>query len=552
MSKIIIALLMLTPLLAEERVDLAAINRIKTEAFENSKVMDHLSYLTDMYGPRLTGSPEFKQAADWALKRLQEYGLNNGRLEKWGPFGRSWTLEKFSVELLEPRYSLLSAWPLAWSRSTEGPVAGEPLLAPMARATDVKRAETEFESYKERYKGKLRGKIVLLSAPIPDVLKSEMSPALKRYTAAELAELATAPTPVPKVAFDPNNIVFPEDPEERMKLMLSLPEDVATQLAERRRAIIVKRNEFLAQEGVIAVLLSDQRAHDSLTFSEQAGSFKAKDSLAPPSFVLTAEHYNRIARLIGKKAAVRLQVNVQAKASDADVDAYNVVAEIPGGSKKDEVVMLGAHFDSWHSGTGATDNASGSAVMMEVVRILKTLNLPMDRTVRIGLWGGEEEGLLGSKAYVKEHFGDPATMKLTTAHANLSGYFNLDNGSGKIRGVYLQNNDAMRPIFEQWLKPFEDLGVTTVTIRNTGGTDHLSFNAVGLPGFQYIQDPLDYMTVTHHSNMDVYDHAIAADLMQASAVIASCVYQAATRPDKLPRKPLPKPKPAPSAGHPTE
>jgi Zn-dependent M28 family amino/carboxypeptidase len=231
---------------------------------------------------------------------------------------------------------------------------------------------------------------------------------------------------------------------------------------------------------------------------------------------------------------------LKTRASDAAVDAYNVIAEIPGGSKKDEIVMVGAHFDSWHSGTGATDNGAGSAVMMEVARILKALDLKMDRTVRIGLWSGEEEGLLGSKAYVKEHFGDPKTMKLTSAHATLSGYFNLDNGSGKIRGVYLQNHDAMRPLFADWLAPFRDLGVNTITIRNTGGTDHLSFDAVGLPGFQFIQDPLDYSTVTHHSSMDVYDHAIAGDLMQCSAVIAAIVYDAATRKEMLPRKPLPK------------
>ena len=552
MSKFTWILLAFAPLTAQERVDLSVVNQIKTEAFENSKVMDHLSYMADMYGPRLTGSPEFKQAADWALKRFQEYGLVNGHLEKWGPFGRSWTLEKFSVELLEPRYSLMSGWPLAWSRSTDGPVSGEPILTPMARSFDVKKAEADLQTYIEKYKGKLRGKIVMLSEPIQDVLRNELKPAFSRYTAAELADLATAPQPFQKAEFDPNNIVIPEDPQERIRFMMSLPQDVSTKLSERRQAINVKRSEFLVQEGVVAVLTDDQRAHDSLAFAEAAGSFKAKDQLAPPSFILTAEHYNRIARLIAKKAAVRIQVNLQAKVSDSDVDAYNVVAEIPGGSKKDEVVMLGAHFDSWHSGTGATDNGSGSAVMMEVVRILKALNLKMDRTVRIALWSGEEEGLLGSKAYVKEHFADPATMKTTTAHANFAGYFNLDNGSGKIRGVYLQNNDAMRPVFQQWLRPFEDLGVSTVTIRNTGGTDHLSFDAVGLPGFQYIQDPLDYMTVTHHSNMDVYDHAIAADLMQASAVIASCVYNAAARPEKLPRKPLPKPKPAPAAGHPTE
>ncbi|HML16512.1 MAG TPA: M20/M25/M40 family metallo-hydrolase, partial [Bryobacteraceae bacterium] len=225
-------------------------------------------------------------------------------------------------------------------------------------------------------------------------------------------------------------------------------------------------------------------------------------------------------------------------------DSLNTIGEIEGGSKKDEVVMLGAHFDSWQGGTGATDNGAGSAVMMEAMRILKTLNLKMDRTVRIGLWGGEEEGLLGSKAYVKEHFGDPETMKITPAHAKLSGYFNVDNGSGKIRGVYLQGNDVMRPIFEQWFAPLKDLTEGVITIRNTGGTDHLSFDAVGLPGFQFIQDPLEYNSRTHHSNMDVYDRVQRGDMMQMSAIVAWFVYNTATRPDMLPRKSLPQPQPA--------
>jgi Zn-dependent M28 family amino/carboxypeptidase len=296
------------------------------------------------------------------------------------------------------------------------------------------------------------------------------------------------------------------------------------------------------------LLQDDGRAHDALIFAEQAGSRKAGDPEAPPTFVVTKEQYDRLLHLVRLKQPVRLQANLRAEQSREDVDSYNIIAEIPGATKPDEVVMVGAHFDSWHTGTGATDNGAGSAVMMEVVRILKALNLKMDRTVRIGLWGGEEEGLLGSEAYVKEHFGDPKTMRLTSAHAKLSGYYNLDNGSGKIRGVYLQGNDAMRPLFERWLAPFRDLGVTTITIRNTGGTDHLSFDAVGLPGFQFIQDPLDYFTVTHHSDMDTYDHAVAGDLMQASAVIASLVYDTANMRDMLPRKPLPKPQ---QSEHPT-
>ncbi len=241
---------------------------------------------------------------------------------------------------------------------------------------------------------------------------------------------------------------------------------------------------------------------------------------------------------------MKLQFNIRNELYEDNLDSVNVVAEIPGTRKKDEIVMLGAHLDSWHGGTGATDNAAGSAVVMEAVRILKSLNLTMDRTVRMALWSGEEEGLLGSRAYVKEHFADRETMKLAAEHSKLAGYFNYDNGTGKIRGIYLQGNDMARPIFEAWLQPLHDLGASVVSIRNTGGTDHQSFDAVGLPGFQFIQDPIEYETRTHHSNMDLYDHIQPGDLMQASAIMASFVYNAAMREEMLPRKPLPKPQPA--------
>ncbi len=263
--------------------------------------------------------------------------------------------------------------------------------------------------------------------------------------------------------------------------------------------------------------------------------------MAEPRIALTVEHYNRIARLLDKKVPVKLEIEVRSTGEGATGEGLNIIANIPGASKPDEVVMIGAHFDSWIGGTGATDNGTGSSVMIEVMRILKTLNLKLDRTVRLGLWSGEEQGIYGSRAYVKENFADPATMQLKPAHAKFSGYFNHDNGTGKIRGVYLQGNDAMRPVFDAWLAPFRDLGVTTITIRNTGGTDHQSFDQVGLPGFQFIQDEVEYGRITHHSNMDVYDHAVPADLMQASAVIASVVYYAANRPEMLPRKELPGP-----------
>ena len=273
------------------------------------------------------------------------------------------------------------------------------------------------------------------------------------------------------------------------------------------------------------------------------GSWEPDAPIPPPKVALPPEPYTRLSRLVEKEIVVKVELNVEARFHDDDLDGLNVIAEIPGGKKKDEIVMLGAHLDSWHAGTGATDNAGGCAIVLEAMRILKAADLKMDRTVRLALWGGEEQGLFGSRGYVKEHFADPVTMKLKREHARLSGYFNVDNGTGKIRGIYLQGNDMVRPIFKAWLAPFSDLGATTITIKNTGGTDHLSFDSVGLPGFQFIQDPLDYDTRIHHTNLDVYDHAQPSDMMQASAILASFVYNAATRPEMLPREILPKPLP---------
>jgi carboxypeptidase Q len=541
MRATVLALVLSIPAVAADPVDLAIVNQIKSEAFEHSKVMDTLELLSDRYGPRLTASPEFKEAADWAADRLRGYGLENVHQERWGDFGRGWTLQKFALEMTQPRYSLLSAWPLAWTSSTNGTVMSEPVFAPLVGSQDVNKAEANLDQYIQNHKGKLRGKIVLISESLHNIAEAEARPEMGRYTDAELAELAAAPAPVQPMKIDLNNLVPPEDPEERIRFNASLPPQVQDQLRKRREGVRDKRNKFFLDEGVLAVVQDDRRARNGIDFAEAAGSQEASNALAPPTFVVTSEQYNRIVRLLDNQTKVEMQATLQARASEANAGAYNIVGEIPGtGPHKEELVMVGAHFDSWHTGTGATDNGAGSAVMIEVVRILKALNLKLDRTIRIALWSGEEQGLLGSRAYVKEHFGDPQTMKLTAAHGKLSGYFNLDNGSGKIRGVYLQGNDTMRPLFAEWLAPFRDQGVGTISIRNTGGTDHLSFDAVGLPGFQFIQDPLDYSSVTHHSDMDTYDHAIAADLMQASAVIASVVYDAANRSDMLPRKALPK------------
>jgi carboxypeptidase Q len=524
-----------------DRPDLTLVSRIKLEAFEHSQVMDTLGYLTDVYGPRLTASPEFKQAADWAIQRLKGYGAENARLEKWGTFGRSWALKQYSIEMLEPRYAVLDAAPMAWSDATRGPVTGELIYAPYGgprQTFDPKKQQEDLDRYIAAWRGKLKGKIVLLARP--RVIAPVTTPLFSRYTDKELSDMTAAPEPVAKLS-EVLNLEIPDDPEEERVLLRKLPPGVLEQLGDQRRAVNNRRAKFLKEEGVLAVLNTSPNSEDGLIFPQAAGPWEAKDTLAPPSFLIAREQYGRMARLVEKKIGVKVRFNLAADISSGDVDAYNVTAELPGGAKKDEVVMIGAHLDSWHSATGATDNAAGSAVMIEVMRILKTMNLKLDRTVRIALWSGEEEGLFGSKGYVKQHFGDPDTMQITGEQAKLSGYFNLDNGTGKIRGVYLQGNDAMRPIFEQWLAPFRDEGVTAITIRNTGGTDHLSFVDVGLPGFQFIQDPMDYFAVTHHSQVDTLDHVHAEDLMQASAIIATIVYQTANRPEMLPRKPLPAP-----------
>ncbi|HTA41910.1 MAG TPA: M20/M25/M40 family metallo-hydrolase [Bryobacteraceae bacterium] len=539
MRLLVFGVLLAAPLCAQDRGDLGVISRIKTEAFDNSQVMDTLGYLTDVYGPRLTASPEFKQAADWAVERLRSYGIANAGLEKWGPFGRSWSLKQASLEMLEPRYAALDAVPQAWSDHTRGPVNGDAILAPFGNGRayrDPKKLETDLNKYMAEWKGKLKGKIVLMF-PARDV-RPETQTTFRRYSDKDLADMAVAPEPIKR----PKDLTFPDDPDEERRFLDSLPESASLQIFEKIQPLNAKRAKFFRDEGALAVITTSDSSRDGLVFAQAAGSYDVKDGLAAPTFVVSHEQYDRIVRLINKKIPVKLRVNLEMETSSANLDSWNVTGEIPGGAKKDEVIAMGAHLDSWHGGTGATDNAAGCAVMIEAMRILKTLNLKLDRTVRILLWSGEEQGLLGSRAYVKEHFGDPETMKLTDAQAKFSGYFNLDNGSGKIRGVYLQNNDAMRPLFEQWLAPFRDEGATTISIRDTGGTDHLSFDDVGLPGFQFIQDPLAYDTVTHHSNMDTIDHVQAPDLMQAAAVIAAVVYDAANRPEMLPRKPPPAPR----------
>ena len=493
-----------------EPVDLNAVYAIKAEGFERSQVMELMSWLTDVHGPRLTGSPNLQAAADYTVERFAEWGLANIAQEVWGEFGRGWTNDRFYAHAIEPQAYPLIGYPKAWTPGTGGVVTGEAVLAIIGNDADI-----------ETYRGTLAGKFVL-TASVPDVQALFEAPG-QRYTDEQLARLATQPDPVQRRG--------------------------RRRGGGRGRGFADRRMAFFVEEGVAALIEpgpnpGSRRGDTGSIWVGSGGSRNAEDPPVAPQVVLLTEHYGRIVRTLEKDIPVTLELNVRNAFHDDTLETFNIIAEIPGTDRPDEVVMLGAHFDSWHAGTGATDNAAGSAVMMEAMRILKAAGLPLRRTVRIALWTGEEQGLLGSRAYVATHFGDRRTMALEPAHAGLSGYFNVDNGTGLLRGVYLQGNEAIAPIFEAWMAPFANLGMTTLSIRNTGGTDHLAFDALGLPGFQFIQDPVEYSSRTHHTNLDVYERVQASDMMKNAVIVASFVYHAANRDALLPRKPLPEPPPA--------
>jgi len=495
-----------------------------------SRVMDIMYNLTDRYGPRLTNSPQFRAAEQWAAGQLKEWGLSNVQLEKWSSDMPGWQCTYFAGSMVEPTYQPLIGMPVAWTGGTNGAVTGEAILAEIQTPADM-----------DKFHGKLNGKIVLTSPALE--LPFPTTPLAHRYTDAELASL------VPEI------IPTGGGRGGRGGFVASQPQ----MTVQERQAFQGRMRTYMKDEGVLLTLTATTRGESGTLFGggAQTSTRNPDGSSTPvplatlesslPQVSLTAEHYNRIARLLEHNVPVKLQFDIKTQ-FDPNTDSFNVIAEIPGAARKDELVMVGGHFDSWHYGTGATDNGAGSAVSMEVMRILKSLDLKMDRTVRMALWSGEEQGLLGSRAYVKAHFADPAVMKTTAEHDRLSGYFNIDNGTGRIRGVYLQGNEMMRPVFEAWFAALKDMTEGVVTIRNTGGTDHQSFDAVGLPGFQFIQDPMDYETRSHHSNMDVYDRIQQADLEQMAVIEAAFVYNAATRPDKLPRKELPAPQPAGGRG----
>jgi carboxypeptidase Q len=504
----------------QEKVDLETITRIRYEGFHNSKVMDYASGLMDSIGERLTGSPNMKRANEWTRDQLTAMGLSNAHLEPWGPFGRGWANQYVNVRMTSPDIAPLLVYAKAWTPGTNGVVTGKCIRVNIEKKEDF-----------DKYKGKLAG-MILIFGPDAEV-KPIIEAPYKRYTDDELAKTAEYQIPGERPAFRFADFV-------------------------KRQQFVKDLNQFLADEKVLAVIdHSRGTAGGGTVFVQSGGSYKTGETATIPQLTMASEHWSRIARLLDKKKDVTLELNVTNTFYDDDPMQYDTIAELPGTDKKDEVVMLGAHLDSWHAGTGATDNGAGTIVMMEAIRILKALDIKPRRTIRIGLWSGEEEGLLGSQGYVEQHFGsrppmdDPGMKGMPTLmrreagpvtvkpeQAKVSGYFNVDNGTGKIRGIYLQENEAVEPIFEAWMRPFKDLDMTTITMRNTGGTDHQSFDAVGIPGFQFIQDPVEYESRTHHSNMDVYDRLQPEDLKQMAVIVASFVYNTAMRDQMLPRKPI--------------
>ncbi len=565
-------------------LDTEVVAKIKEEGMDRSKVMETISFMTDVYGPRLTGAPETRIAGEWAQKRMEEWGLSNAHLEPWGPFGRGWSLQNYRANVTAPNFFSLIAYPKAWTPSTPTTVKGEPIYLD---------ANTPEEL--EKYRGKLGRAIVLISPPRE--IKPWFEAPGARQTDAELLTLANADVggtrrrrppgaePNQPPANSPNTSTPTASAPNTSAPNASAPnaggQPPARGNENRGGASNLTTDKWqLAYDEGAAVVLEAGRGDGGTVFVASATMPRRADagrdlrspgeggpmSRGPrpwtvespailPQMVVAAEHYNRLVRMIQKGVKPQLEIDIESTYHDGDVNSFNIIAEIPGSDLKDEIVMIGAHFDSWHSGTGATDNAIGCGVVMEAMRILKAIGVTPRRTIRVALWTGEEQGLLGSRAYVTEHFGSLQTtprergadgeerrassvLEVTPEHEKFSTYFNLDNGAGKIRGIYLQGNEAARGIFRSWLAPFAEYGASTVTAANTGGTDHQSFTGVGLPGFQFIQDPIEYDTRTHHSSMDVFERLIEDDTKQASIIMATFAYQAAMRDEKIPRRAL--------------
>lgn len=486
---------------SQEKIDLNIIHQIKKEAMQNSQIQKLSHELTDFIGPRLSGSTNLKNARNWAITNFNQWQLFQVKEDAWGEFGNGWDIEKSYIAMTKPYYQALIGVPKAWTKGTAGEVKGEIILV------DIK-DEADYI----KYVGKLKNKIIIL--PSTNKYETKFEADAKRQSEEDLDKI---------IQFPLSGRTSRYTPEELVDL-------------RKRAALNRKTDEFLLKEGV-ALKITGTRGNFGSVFSSSVRSYNLNENETLPEMELTFEHHARMIRLLESGKTVEVEANIQTKFLIQDKQGYNVMAEIKGTDKKlkDELVLLGGHLDSWHGGTGANDNASGVIVMMEAMRILKALNIQPKRTIRIVLWGEEEQGLFGSLGYVKKYVMDKEANKTLAEFDKISAYYNLDNGSGKIRGIYTQSNDMVKPIFEQWFAPFHELGAKTISNRNTGSTDHVAFDGVGVPGFQFIQDPIDYGK-GYHTNMDLYERMMLDDMKQASIIIASLVYHTAMRDEKLPRK----------------
>jgi carboxypeptidase Q len=496
---------------AQEQIDQEIVARIKKEGFQNSHLMETISYLTDIYGPRLLGTPEYYEAAVWVKNKLIKWGLENVQLESfdWGQWG--WRAESYSIEMISPRYTPILSFPKAWSRSTDGIIEGTPIVV-----KDIFHLDSL-----QKYRDKIKNRIVLINKM--KEIQPQFEPLSKRWSDEELA-LA-----------EKSLIPFPEQTLNSWESKIPLLDRMITWDEQEREKQEI--HQLLIQLHPAALIEASPRTHGIIHVEE--AFFGNDQNIEPvPSFVISKENFFRLLRMIDKGVQPVLRLHLQSTFFCNPEYNVNIIGDIPGKDKqkRSEIVLIGGHFDSWHAGTGATDNAANCAVLMEAMRIIKTLDLQPERTLRIGLWGGEEVGYHGSRGYVEKHIGNLNTGEYKTEQAKTSVYLNLDHGAGKIRGIFLQGNERARPLFTELLKPFEYLNATTMTIQSTTYTDHEVFDAMNIPSFQFIQDPINYMTVTHHTNMDVYDYVIEEDVKQNAVIIATLVYHLAMRDGMIPRK----------------
>ena len=479
------------PLAAQEQIDQDMVARIRAEGFDNSHVLELFNHLTNVLGPRLTNSPGYYESVEFMRDKMIEWEFEDVHVEAW-EFGRGWSLERFSVEMLEPRYLPMIGFPVGWSASTPGRLVSEPIMLGGKSAAELRSLQ-----------GGLEGAIVL-TRPIETNFFREDRPQPQfedRFT-----------------------------PSRSLTRSPSTPPAAAQQAERSRRQEASRALGDLMVGGGVGVQLAPTRGEHGTLFV----TGRDQGEGAVPSVVLAAEHYNLVARLLEQEVPVTLAVEVAGRYYEDNTDAYNIIAEIPGVDPEigDEVVMVGAHLDSWHTGTGATDNADGSSIVTEALRILKALAVQPRRTIRVALWGGEEQGLLGSREYVRRHFEGAENV---VAHEKFSVYYNLDNGFAPIYGFFMEGNEAAREIMEDYLEPFNDLGANISTMAGVGSTDHLSFIGAGLPGFQSIHDFTGYDVRTHHTNMDTFERVQEEDLKQAAVVMASILYHSAMRDGRMPR-----------------